>query len=114
MKKGILKHAAVTVATEGSAVSDGMTWEVELLGTHERTKRSRFNQSGFLGLNFMYLLKRTWAIGAIPLYEHRQHHVHSIDVSSQLGEVVAENSEKVARRGGGRLTWEHRGVPSCC
>lgn len=36
-------------------------------GTYERTKRSRFNHLGFLGLNFMNLLNKTWAIGAMPL-----------------------------------------------
>lgn len=41
--------------------------------THERTKRSRFSHLGFLGLNFMNLLKRTWETGAIPLFENRQH-----------------------------------------
>lgn len=35
--------------------------------TYERTKRSRFSHLGFLGLNFMNLLKRTWATGAMPL-----------------------------------------------
>ena len=35
--------------------------------TYERTKRSLFNQSGFLGLNLMNSLKRTWAMGAMPL-----------------------------------------------
>jgi hypothetical protein len=36
-------------------------------GTHERTKRSRLSHLGFLGLNLMILLKRTWATGAMPL-----------------------------------------------
>lgn len=35
--------------------------------TYERTKRSLFNHLGFLGLNFMNLLNRTWATGAMPL-----------------------------------------------
>ena len=34
---------------------------------YERTNRSRFSHLGFLGLNFMNLLQRTWATGAMPL-----------------------------------------------
>lgn len=37
------------------------------ISTYERTKRSLFSQSGFFGLKFMNLLKRTWATGAIPM-----------------------------------------------
>lgn len=37
------------------------------VSTYERTKRSLFSQSGFFGLKFMNLLKRTWATGAIPI-----------------------------------------------
>lgn len=38
-----------------------------LEATYERTKRSRFNHSGFLGLKVMNLLNRTWATGAMPI-----------------------------------------------
>ena len=35
--------------------------------THDKTKRSRLSQSGFLGLKFMNLLNITWATGAMPM-----------------------------------------------
>ena len=35
--------------------------------TYDKTNRSRFGQSGFLGLKVMNLLNRTWAAGAKPM-----------------------------------------------
>lgn len=65
VQQSILQHASVTV-TERKILGVIGIW-VCFIGTHERTNRSRFNHLGFLGLNFMYLLKRTWATGAMPM-----------------------------------------------
>jgi hypothetical protein len=84
VEESILEHAAVTVAArelvvayetrESRAISScsqmaemgraNFRWRE---GTYERTNRSRFNHSGFLGLKVMNLLNRTWATGAMPI-----------------------------------------------
>lgn len=66
--------------------------------TYERTKRSRFNQSGFLGLKVMALLNRTWAAGAMPLDERVSIHVFL------LQELIDDEAE------GGKT---HMGAPGC-
>jgi hypothetical protein len=72
VEEGILEHATMPVA-EASFVSPSSTSpmnesaRVVVGDTYERTKRSRLSQSGFLGLKRMNLLKRTWAMGAMPL-----------------------------------------------
>ena len=102
MKEGILQHAAMAVALElGERESTvGLAGQGQAKGTYERTKRSRFNHLGFLGLNVMNLLKRTWATGAMPL---------------RAASSLAEEAERVrVATGRAQLTWEHRGVPSCC
>jgi hypothetical protein len=57
VEESILKHAAVSVtkAQNGQWMGAGRLLQL----TYERTKRSRFNQSGFLGLKFRNLLNRT-------------------------------------------------------
>lgn len=55
--------------------------------TYERTKRSRFNHLGFLGLNFMNLLNKTWATGAIPLFSYCQWTVFPSTMSGGPGGV---------------------------
>jgi hypothetical protein len=63
VEEGILEHAAVTVADMISIIYS--FWQPG--EPYERTKRSRLAQSGFLGLKFMNLLKRTWETGAMPI-----------------------------------------------
>lgn len=66
VEEGILEHAAVAVAV--GAMSEDVSWNLGDGGdTHERTKRSRLSQLGFLGLNLMKFFQRTWATGAMPL-----------------------------------------------
>lgn len=74
VKESVLEHAAVTVAKHQSVRHlwyggglPGCQGQGVPGYTYERTKRSLFSQSGFLGLNFMNWLKRTWAMGAMPL-----------------------------------------------
>lgn len=70
VEQSILQHASVSVAVKGVrsvARHYVRTFGERMKQTYERTKRSRFNHLGFLGLNFMNLLKRTWATGAMPL-----------------------------------------------
>ena len=74
MKEGVLQHAAVAVAVWHPKLKNCLPLPITRstggrIGrqTYDRTKRSRFNHLGFLGLNFMNLLKRTWATGAMPL-----------------------------------------------
>jgi hypothetical protein len=83
VQQRILEHAAVTVAVRGVSVSHSnssgalrkrLPKALTAIGTaqesgntYERTNRSRFSQSGFLGLNLMNLLNRTWATGAMPI-----------------------------------------------
>ncbi len=67
VQQGILQHASVSVARKDGCVSRVGGHADERPQTHERTKRSLFSHLGFFGLNFMNLLKRTWATGAMPL-----------------------------------------------
>lgn len=67
-----MQHATVAVAVDicqpfRSVLQFGKLYSGGLGIAHERTKRSRFNHLVFLGLNFINLLKRTWATGAMPL-----------------------------------------------
>lgn len=65
VEDGILEHAAMAIA--GPRDQQWQLRECNPGTTHDRTKRSRFSHLGFLGLNLMNLLKRTWAMGAMPL-----------------------------------------------
>jgi hypothetical protein len=106
VEEGILKHAAVAVAGDENCQFFFSLNELVASAagskTYERTKRSRFNQSGFLGLKVMNLLNRTWATGAMPLDKRVSIHVFCCRSSSATERRV------------GKLTWEHQGVPSCC
>ena len=57
--------AAVLQVELGSSQAGGAA--VACDQTYESTKRSRLTQLGFLGLNLRKRLKRTWAMGAMPL-----------------------------------------------
>ena len=69
VEESILQHAAVAVPRVNLR-QHRITQSKEdrrCGSTHERTKRSRFSQLGFLGLNLINRLNRTWATGAMPL-----------------------------------------------
>lgn len=52
---------------ENEYVSFTSSSEHRVAQTYERTNLSLLSHLGFLGLNLMNLLKRTWAMGAMPL-----------------------------------------------
>jgi hypothetical protein len=78
MEKNILQTTSMSITVpnvsprakqqnEKDPKQEAKNWKRAEWGSHERTKRSLLIHLGFLGLNFINLLKRTWETGAMPI-----------------------------------------------